>query len=369
MKLFWAFSSFEVGGAQRRFVSLAEELGSDFTHIVTAMDGRYDAETLLGDNVSYNRCELPVCKGGFIARENVTAFSAALGHHKPALLLTTNWGSIEWRVANRGLKTPHLHCEDGFGPDEAIGVRNIKRDLARRILFSRIPTGHERYAFMAPSSGLAKIFQQGWGIPQKRIHLIPNGIDIARFASATSTSGNDGIPVIGSVGAFRAEKRFDRLIRVFAALRKERKVQLLLVGDGPERASLEALVNELGIKSDVTFAGAMRDVRGPLAQMDIYAITSDTEQMPISLVEAMAAGRPVVGADVGDVKLMLDPSNADFVHSAEDEASMVKSLLALLENKERAAMVGAANAQKAAKEYSVDMMVQRYRKLFEKLTR
>lgn len=368
MKLFWAFSSFEIGGAQRRFANLTQALGSGFTHIVAAMDGRYEAESLLCKTINYQRCDVPVSKGGLISRKNVQHFSKVLLEEKPDLLLTTNWGSIEWRLANRKSKIPHLHCEDGFGPDEAMGSRNIKRDLARRILFTKLATGHDRFAFMAPSSGLLKIFYDDWGVPDQRLHLIPNGIDIYHFTASQESEKKQTVPVIGSVGALRPEKRFDRLIRIFSSIKKEHAVSLLLIGDGADRAMLEGLVDELGVGDSVTFTGAMSDVRGALAQIDIYMITSDTEQMPISLVEAMAAGKPVVGTDVGDVKRMVASSNAAFIHPSQQEEAMKVSLLELINDPSCAKLIGSENAEKAAKDYSVETMAQHYRKIFDQLT-
>ncbi len=132
MKCFWAFSSFAVGGPQRRFASIAKQLGPDYHHIVTAMDNHYDAEALIDESVSYTRCPLEVTKNRGVPGDNVRRFARALTQAEPDLLLTSNWGTIEWRIANRRMKVPHLHFEDGFGPDESGDTRNRMRNLARR---------------------------------------------------------------------------------------------------------------------------------------------------------------------------------------------------------------------------------------------
>jgi glycosyltransferase involved in cell wall biosynthesis len=369
MKCFWAFSTFAVGGPQHRFATLAEALGPDHSHTVMAMDGCYDAERLLGKSVSYARREEPVRKTGFISQKNVDAFSRALRDARPDILLTSNWGTVEWRLANRSTKVPHIHFEDGFLPDEAGGRRSWKRDVARRILFSSFVTGHTACAFVAPSSQIDNLFKHVWRAPVDAIHLIPNGVDADRFSVARSDSTANTPLVIGSVGALRPEKRFDRLIDIFDRVRADGDIRLLIVGDGPERERLEELAAARGLQSFVEFAGAQENVVPFLKRMDVYAVTSDTEQMPISLVEAMAAGLPVVGSDVGDVKQMVAAENAPFVHDPADEASAANNIAAFLSNGELRRSVGEANARKAAAQYSLAQMVERYRALFAEISR
>ncbi len=364
MKCFWVFSSFAVGGPQRRFISIAEQLGGDYHHVVTAMDQCYDAEALLNERISYTRCPLPVEKNGAMSRANIRRFGEALEETDPDLLLTSNWGTIEWRVANRGAKIPHLHFEDGFGPDESADASNKKRNLTRRILFSRLATGHGQFSFVAPSQTLGDIFEEEWRVPESRTAIIPNGVNIRRFASI-EPPGDRTVPVIGSVGALRPEKRFDRLLRVFADVRKKTRATLLIVGDGPMAGDLRREAEDLGVSEDVIFAGAQADVATFLRRMDVFALMSDTEQMPVSLVEAMAAGLPVVASNVGDVRAMLSPENRRFAYYAEDETNMARAVCTMLGDHEMRAAFGAANAAKAAREYSLETMTDRYRALFD----
>lgn len=367
MKILWAFSSFEIGGAQRRFASLAPALGAEFSHIVSAMDGCYDAGVLLGESVDWRRRAVEIEKGGFVSRVNIARMADLLAEVKPDILCTTNWGTIEWRLANRSAKIPHIHVEDGFGPDEALGARNPRRDLARRILFSRAATGHDRFAFVAPSTGMVRIFTRAWGAGP-RVAFIPNGVDVGQFPCGEK--GGEGSPaVIGSVGALRKEKRFDRLLRIFAEASRDAPLRLLLVGDGPERQNLEQLCRDLRLEASVTFTGAQSRISDFLEQMDIYAIASDTEQMPISLIEAMASGLPVVGSDVGDVGVMLDADNRPFIVPPGEERKMAASLLTLAQNRALRTELGKANARKARAEYSLDRMTQSYREMFARIAR
>lgn len=348
--LLWAFSTFALGGAQRRFLSLAEALGPAYRHSVFAMDGCLDAAGA-APHLPLDLIAGRAAKGALVSRANLSMMRAMLAGRRPDLLLTSNWGTVEWIVANTGaVAVPQIHFEDGFGPDERPGAQNPRRLWARRMLF-RKPGLH----CVAPSEVLADVYRRAWKLPAARLHLIPNGVDCARFAALPRGSGP---PVIGTVAALRPEKRIDRLVDAFgrAAIPDAR---LLIVGDGPERAALEAR----GM-AGVAFAGARDDVAPFLARMTHFAMSSDTEQMPISLVEAMACGLPVAATDVGDTKAMVAPENRPFVTPREETEALAASLATLAADPALSARLGAANAAKAQGEYTLDAMAARYDALF-----
>ncbi len=130
--------------------------------------------------------------------------------------------------------------------------------------------------------------------------------------------------LIGAIGTLRREKNIARLLQLFAAIRNDRPVRLIIVGDGPERLSLETRARDLGIHDHVLFAGHQRSPEQFLEQLDIFALTSDTEQMPYCLIEAMAAGLPVIATDVGDVRSMLPEANQAFVAAPTDSSALVR---------------------------------------------
>ena len=347
--LLWVFSTFELGGAQRRFLTLAEALGPAYRHSVFAMDGCFDAAKA-APHLSLTLIEGAVRKGALVSRANLAMMRGVLAQHRPDLLLTSNWGSVEWIIANRGAQAvPQIHFEDGFGPDERPDAQNPKRLWARRLLFRK-----SGLHCVAPSEVLANVYRTSWKLPADRLHLIPNGVDCSRFAAPPRS----GPPVIGTVAALRPEKRIDRLIDAFemAAVPGAR---LLIVGDGSERAALEAR----GVPG-VEFAGAQGDVAPFLARMTHFAMSSDTEQMPISLVEAMAAGLPVVSTDVGDIKAMVAADNRRFVTPVEDVAGMAGALVTLTGDAALSARLGAANDAKAQRDFSLARMTERYDALF-----
>jgi glycosyltransferase involved in cell wall biosynthesis len=138
------------------------------------------------------------------------------------------------------------------------------------------------------------------GVPPQRITVIPNGVDAARYAPPATTGGNGHVPVIGSVGCLAPRKDYATLIDALAHLdRAGRRFEALLVGDGPERAALEARARAVGIGDRVRFAGESREVARLLPTMDVFVLPSREEGIANALLEAMAAGRPVVATAVG----------------------------------------------------------------------
>jgi glycosyltransferase involved in cell wall biosynthesis len=353
--LLHVFTSFTTGGAQVRFTILANRLGKRFRHAVVAMDGRQDARTLLDPQLDIRFPQVGVIKGD--TRGNLRRFRAALRDISPDLLVTSNWGSIEWALARVGTGIPHLHMEDGFGPEER--ARQLpRRVLARRLLLRRATV-------VVPSRLLWRIATGTWRLPQSRLRLLPNGVDLARFAAAGTRAGGQPV-VIGTVAALRPEKNISRLIRAVARLPAAAPARLMIVGDGPERAALQALAVKEGVGKRVVFAGHRTDPAPLYADFDIFALSSDTEQMPLSVLEAMASGLPVVATDVGDVAAMLDAANRPYVVPLED-GTLADALAELVVRPDLRAILGIANRARAHAEFAEADMVAAWGDLFSGL--
>ena len=239
----------------------------------------------------------------------------------------------------------HLHVVDGFGPEER------ENQIPRRVLIRRIVLG--RGQVIVPSRNLERIATEIWKLPARVVRYVPNGIDLTRFAPSGDV--RDGVPVIGTVAALREEKNLGRLIRAFAIASGHTPARLVVVGDGPERGGLEQLVAGLGVGERVTFAGHRTDTPALYASFDLFALTSDTEQMPLSVIEAMASGLPVVSTDVGDVRSMVAPENAEFI-GPRDDAAIAALLKRLLGAPEQRARLGAANRAKAERDFDQQAM-------------
>jgi glycosyltransferase involved in cell wall biosynthesis len=345
------FPTFAVGGAQVRFAALANHFGKRFRHIVVALDGETACRERLDPalDISFPYVEAP--KHAMLA--NAWAFRSLLRRWRPDVLVTGNWGAIEFAIANLPPLTRHLHVVDGFGPEEN------ETQIFRRVLIRRLVLG--RGKVVVPSRRLEQIAIETWRLPARVVRYVPNGIDLARFSLGAGDCDSpcgvrpagppNGQLVIGTVAALRAEKNIARLIRAFASVVGDTpQARLKIVGEGGERASLTALAAQLGVAERVAFAGYRDDTPAIYAGFDLFALTSDTEQMPLSVIEAMASGLPVVSTDVGDVRAMLSAENAAYVGPRED--AVISALLAkLLASPEDRVRIGAANRAKAQRDF------------------
>jgi glycosyltransferase involved in cell wall biosynthesis len=357
--LLHVFPTFAVGGAQMRLVAIANRFGQRFRHAIIAMDGNVAAAEQLLPELAVQYPQPAIRKGHTLG--NVRRFAALLRKLRPDVLVSYNWGSIEWAMANLLVGRPHLHIEDGFGPEER------DRQLPRRVWIRRLFL--RRATVALPSRTLERIAADIWRLPRRNLHYLPNGVDLSRFAPEANGELSPwprDAPVVGTVAALRAEKNLSRLLHAFTVLRRTQPARLVIVGDGPERPALAALAAQLGIAADVVFTGHMAAPQRAYRHFDVFALSSDTEQMPLSVLEAMAAGLAVASTDVGDVAAMLAQENRPFV-VAKDATALAGALLSVLCQPALRAAVGAANRARAVAQFDQERMFASYAALFDGL--
>lgn len=349
--LLHVFPTFAVGGSQMRFATLANRLGARFRHVVVAMDGREDCRERLNPALDVTFVRPALRQRDTIG--NWQRFRTLLRSVRPHRLVTYNWGSIECAMANWPGVAGHVHIEDGFGPEEAT------RQLPRRVLTRRCVLA--RSTVVLPSRTLFALASKVWRLNPQILRYVPNGVDCRRFGAPGVVPYRwDGEgPIIGTVAALRREKNIGRLIDAFRAARARMPCRLLIAGDGPERASLEAHAAPLG--ADVRFVGQVRNPETIYAALSVLALSSDTEQMPTAVLEAMASGLPVVSTDVGDVAAMVAEENRAFITPPD---GLAEALLRVASDRSRASDIGVANRRKACRDFGEDRMVEAYQSLF-----
>ncbi|HEX8511689.1 MAG TPA: glycosyltransferase family 4 protein, partial [Allosphingosinicella sp.] len=224
------------------------------------------------------------------------------------------------------------------------------------------------HRLVVPSARLEAIARKAWAQPPGKVMRISNGIDVPRYSAppAREIPGLDKRPgeiVIGTVAGLRPVKNLPRLVRAFAAMTSPES-RLVVVGAGPESERIAAEARALGVADRLVMPGFLADPWLWIGRFDIFALSSDSEQFPISLVEAMAAGLPAVATAVGDVVHMVADDNRPLIVDAGDEAAFAAALDSLAERPDLRRAIGRANREKAAAEYDEAGMVERYARLY-----
>ncbi len=359
------FPSFGLGGVPIRIANVINHFGARFRHSILATNGCFDARSRIDEALSVSYLEASGSKFGLTG--SLLSIRRQLRQIRPDLLITYNWGSIEWALANNlSPFSPHLHMESGFGPEEAT------RQIQRRVLTRRLALARAG-GIVVPSNTLVRIATEVWRIDTGKLHYIPNGIDCERFARAAAPDAIPGFQkaddevIVGTVTPLRAEKNLARLIRAFGLALGKSKARLLIAGDGVERDGLVRLADDLGLSEKVVFAGHIESVENVLGLFDIYALSSDTEQMPNSLLQAMAAGLPVAGVDVGDVKPIVAEANRVCVTPRGDDQLFSQSIARLIGDAGLRESFGAANRARVREVYHQDRMFRAYEDIYEGL--
>lgn len=356
-------SSFSLGGKEARAVRLMNAWGDRARHtIVSGVEGQYGARDAIAKGVSYEIAQDPPPLTG---SPSVARFEALAKYMRRFdLVLTYNWGAIDGVMARRAFAKgcpPLIHHEDGFNEDEARKLK-LERTLYRRIA---LPAAH---ALVVPSQTLEQIALGTWKQPAARVHRIANGISTALYAKKPRPDAIPGLKrkpneiVIGTLAGLRAVKNLPILVTALGGLAARTK--LVIVGEGPERDRIVATATNMGVADRVLLPGFLPEPHRYVGLFDIFALSSLSEQFPISVVEAMAAGLPVASPPVGDVADMVAQENRPYLARAGDAVRLRDSLDNFVRSAELRNSVGTANRAKARAEYDEDAMIATYARLY-----
>lgn len=361
------FSTLKLGGPQKRLIDLLHDpaLGSHH-HLFICVEPKCEIETYFPEGLRYTI--IPFQPFLFLPQRYVQ-MRKVLKELQPDVLLTYNWGAIEWGLANFPEIVPHyIHLEDGFGPDEQSSLK-LHRTLFRRLVFTLALDD-----LIVPSQTLAQIADAYWNVTPPMLHYIPNGIDpkpyqqkkTARRALLEKLGLRDeSLFLYGSIARLRKEKNFPKMIEVFDKLQvDDPKARLVIMGSGPEEDRLKALVATKNLTDKIFFMGHLNEPGKYLPGLDMFFLTSDTEQMPYSIVEAMASRVPIVSTNVGDVQSMLCAENAAYIAPKTDKAAFVKKVKLLREDKAQQARLSELNAEKVKNEYLLETMREAHRRVY-----
>lgn len=365
MRFLHLHSSFDAGGKELRAARLINAFGRGIEHtIVSAQPGALGAAAALDPRarVAFPD-DFPSLAGKPLPGRLQRLAKAMRGFD---LVLTYNWGAMDAALAHTVFRDVHglpplVHHEDGFNEDESVRLKPT-RNWYRRVALGRAS------AVIVPSRRLEDVALGAWQQPPGRVLRIANGIDTAAYARKPPADAlprvikRHGEMWLGTLAGLRKVKNLPRLVRAFASLPEA--WQLVIVGEGPEREAIRAEALALGVAHRVHLPGFVAEPAKAVGLFDLFALSSDSEQFPVSVLEAMAAGLAVAAPAVGDVAEMVSQANRPFVAPAADDAALAQSIRRLAQDKPLREAIGKANRDRARAKYDEKTMVEAYRSAY-----
>ena len=356
----------DFGGLETLLVDCVNRMPADkYRHAIVCLTGY----TAFADKITRPGVELyALNKAPGLGLGTHAALWKLLRRLRPAILHTYNLSAIEYNLTAALAGVPiRVHAEHGRDAGDPQGL-NRKHNLLRRLMAYFV----DRYV---PVSGdLQRWLADVVRIPAAKIQLINNGVDTTHFRpAAPAPFGTPGQFVVGTVGRLQDVKNQAALVDAFIALRAQQTAQqqlplrLVIVGDGPLRAALEAKIAAAGLQEAVTLAGARTDIAELMRGFSVFALSSVAEGTPVTLLEAMACALPVVSTAVGGIPELVQDGVTGALAPAGDAAALARALALYAADPALAARHGAAGRARIENHYSVSAMVQAYVALYDSL--
>jgi sugar transferase (PEP-CTERM/EpsH1 system associated) len=368
---------FDVGGLENGVVNLINHLPAErFRHAVVALTECTEgfSRRIVRDDVRFVSLHKPPGHGFKLYPRLYRLFREL----RPQIVHTRNLAALEAVVPARLAGVPaRVHGEHGWDVSDPGGTR-------RRFQWLRRAYSPFVDRYVALSGHIESYLVERVGIAPARVARICNGVDALRFHPRASVPAGSlaGLPdgfaapgtvVVGTVGRQQAVKDPLTLVRAFALARASgedgRRLRLLLAGDGPLRAPLEAEVRAAGLEDAVWLAGERADVPEVMRALDVFALPSRAEGISNTILEAMASGLAVVATAVGGNAELVVPGETGALVAAEDPRGMAEALLCYASDAALRQEHGLAARRRVEAEFSIERMVTRYAELYESLLR
>jgi len=364
-KTLFLVSSLTVGGSEVKTVRLANELAARGRGVVLAYLN--PPETLL-EQVSPAVQAVHLRRRGKFSLAALRALTELISRSDIATVVAVNLYAALYAVIARhllGRKAPRVVVSVNTTDFESASTRrqmHLYRHVLRRA---------DRIVFGA--RGQQQLWNERYRLDEtgRRSMVIYNGVDTRRFHAGAvpglrPAAWPDGRFVVGTVGTLRPEKAQTDLVKAVDMLARQGiDAGALIVGEGPERHALEALVESLGLHERVWLAGSQSDVRGYLAAMDVFALPSvAVETFSNATLEAMAMGRPVVVSRIGGMPEMLE-GGGGVLFDPGDLQGLCAHLAALALEPARRRALAAAAVDNVGRHFNWNSMVEQYLKLLQ----
>ena len=338
MKILHVVPSFGLGGMEKVVCSVINALPNFVEQEVLVLSQNTEASIWMHHpGVRLMKMDKPEGRFDYFIR-----LFEVLKHSKPSVLMTYNWGATDAIWLGRLVGIPNvLHSEHGFNAEESASTswkRNVIRFLVYRLTRLNIVV----------SKNLVRMMVRSFRLSQSKVVFIPNGIKadtlVADFQERMKVRQSLQIDahdiLIGFSGRLDPVKNLNFLLEVFHECAKlEPRFRLILVGDGPERFGIEERCRLWNLGNKVKILGQKTSVLPYLRALDVFMLTSSREQMPMSMLEAMSVGVPVVASSVGEIPCILQHQNAGIYCDLSDGVRpFVEGLLVLANDSVREEM-------------------------------
>jgi sugar transferase (PEP-CTERM/EpsH1 system associated) len=362
--------SFHMGGLENVIVQLINRLPPDrYEHLLLSLTDMGDFVDRI-QSPGVTRVSLHKPPGHAVPL--YPALYRQMRAWRPDVLHTCNLAALEVVPIGWAARVPlRVHAEHGWDAHDPNGT-NVKFQRLRRLY--RPFVSH----YVAVSSDLDRYLARDIGVPARRRSLIANGVDTQVFSPAPEQRRMpDDCPfnpgqhwLFGTVGRMQTVKNQPMLARAFVSMvarapQASQRARLVMVGEGPLKAEVEAILNRAGLRDRAWLPGARQDVPEILRALDCFVLPSDAEGTSCTLQEAMSCGLPVVATAVGGTPdLLQGGANGTLVPAGQPEV-LADALLGMLNDPVRAQALGQAARQCALANFGVDAMVNRYDQLFQ----
>ncbi len=362
--------SFRIGGLENGMVNLINRLPPErFRHTVVSLTDvdREFCKRIIRDDVRFIELLKPPGPGVKLWPQ----LSRVFRELAPDIIHTRNLAALEATVPAMFARIPvRIHGEHGRDVDDPDGSKS--KPCWTRRAYSPFVTH-----YIALSRELENYLKARVGLSGRRISLICNGVDSERFAPAAtrepladSPFQEPGLCVLGTVGRLQAVKDQVGLVRAFALLARadmQRRLRLVIAGEGAERGAIEAEVRKAALEDRVWLAGERKDVPAVMRSLDLFVLPSVAEGISNTVLEAMACGLPVVATAVGGNPELVRAGHTGELVPASDPRALAAVLQKYVDDPTKIRAHGQAARERIEAEFSLEGMVDRYRALYERL--
>lgn len=366
MKLLHIVPSFGLGGMERVLCMVINATAARYQHCLVSLDTTVEAVRWCDSRAV---ALVPWQK----AKQRRVFFRDLYGlirAQRPDALLTYNWGATDaiWLGRLAGLR--HIiHHEHGFNIDEA-HARAWHRDVIRFGVY------HLARHVVVVSQDLVEMLRTKFALSARKVVFIPNGIDTTHYVqdapartqmrAALGYQATDF--VVGFAGRLDPVKNFDLMTHVMACcMRHSQAFRWLIIGDGPEKARFTALCEAFQLQDRVQFIGQTDEVVPYLRALDAFLLTSHREQMPMTILEAMAVGVPVMAPHVGEIPRVIDDGHDGMLMRLQAPPEAWAERLLALQRGRGPLELGVRARAKVQHHFQASTMLQRYQQLLEQM--